>query len=114
MKNLNKQDETTEALHHEDGYSSLIYPENQITVIDAYYKGVNGWTYSHTLLSDNQVSFDTSDTYEDLYLTRVLEDNPKPLHYLNDFHSEIEANIQADRVPIIDIEFAKSYMKGVK
>jgi len=104
MKNLIKQDETTEA----------IYPENQITVIDAYYKGANGWTYSHTLLSDNQVSFDTSDTYEDLYLTRVLEDDPKPLQYLNNFHSEIEANIQADRVPIIDIEFAKSYMKGVK
>jgi len=72
MKNLNKQDETTEALHHENGYSSLIYPENQITVIDAYYKGVNGWTYTHTLLNDKQVSLDTKDTYEDLYLTSVI------------------------------------------
>ena len=73
------------------------YPENQITVIDAYYKGANDWTYSHTLLSDKQCQLSTDETYEDLYLTRVLEDNPKPLQYLNDFHSEIEANIIEDR-----------------
>mgnify|MGYP001562962236 FL=1 len=74
------------------------YPKNQITVIDAYYKGVNSWTYSHTLLSNKQCHLSTDDTYEDLYLTRVLEDNPKPLQYLNDFHSEIEPNICEDKL----------------
>jgi len=76
------------------------YPEKQITVIDAYYKGVNGWIYSHTLLSNKQCHLSTDDTYEDLYLTRVLEDNPKPLQYLNDFHSEIESNISEDIIPL--------------
>ena len=89
------------------------YPENQITVIDAYYKGVNSWTYSHTLLSNKQCHLSTDDTYEDLYLTRVLEDDPKPLQYLNDFHSEIEANVQADRVPIINPEYKKTYFGGL-
>lgn len=111
MKNLNKKVNTTESLHHEDGYSSLIYPDNQITVIDAYYKGVNGWTYSHTLLNDKEVSLDTNDTYEDLYLTRVLEDNPKPLQYLNDFYSEIEPNIQEDKIPLVNPDYLKSFVK---
>ena len=60
----------------------MFYPKDQITVIDAYYKGANGWTYSHTLLDDKEVSLDTNDTYEDLYLTRVLADNPEPQYYL--------------------------------
>ena len=62
--------------------TSTTYPENQITVIDAYYKGANGWTYSHTLLDDKEVSLDINETYEDLYLTRVLEDNPNPQYNL--------------------------------
>ena len=37
----------------------MFYPKDQITVIDAYYKGANGWTYSHTLLDDKEVSLDT-------------------------------------------------------
>ena len=65
-------------------YSPAIctYPENQVTVIDAYYKGSNGWTYSHTLLNDKEVSLDINETYEDLYLTRVLNDNPEPQYNL--------------------------------
>tara|TARA_R110001632_G_scaffold129143_1_gene243207 strand:- start:614 stop:889 length:276 start_codon:yes stop_codon:yes gene_type:complete len=62
--------------------TSTTYPANQITVIDAYYKGANGWTYSHTLLDDKEVSLDINETYEDLYLTRVLEDNPNPQYNL--------------------------------
>jgi len=60
----------------------MLYPENQVTVIDAYYKGINGWTYSHTLLDDKEVSLDTNETYEDLYLTRVLNENPNPQYNL--------------------------------
>ena len=73
------------------------YPENQITVIDAYYKGSCGWSYSHTLLSNKQCHLSTDDTYEDLYLTRVLEEDPKPLQYLNDNSSIIDANICEDK-----------------
>ena len=60
----------------------MIYPKNQITVIDAYYKGINGWTYSHTLLDEKEVWLDTKETHKDLYLTRVLADNPEPEYYL--------------------------------
>lgn len=65
----------------------MFYPKDQITVIDAYYKGANGWTYSHTLLNDKEVSLDVNDTYEDLYLTRVLEDNSEPQYYLSEMSS---------------------------
>ena len=44
------------------GVLKMLYPENQITVIDAYYKGSNGWTYSHTLLNDKEVSLDINET----------------------------------------------------
>jgi hypothetical protein len=53
-----------------------------ITVIDAYYKGVNGWTYSHTMLTQRNVemnvNFDVYSDYEDLFLSRVVADNPEP------------------------------------
>ena len=83
----------------------MTYPKNQITVIDAYFKSFTSitnqsyrWAYSHTLLSDKQCHLSTNDTYEDLYLTRVLEENPKPLQYLDDINSEIEANICEDTI----------------
>ena len=70
-----------------------LYPDNQVTVIDAYYKGSNGWSYSHTLLDDKEVSLDINETYEDLYLTRVLEDNPDPQYNLYEMsaHNTITA-----------------------
>lgn len=66
------------------------YPKNQTTVIDAYTYLVNGWTYSYTLLTNKEMHLSTDDTFEELYLTRVLKHNPKPLQYLNDNKSEIE------------------------
>ena len=73
------------------------YPKDQVTVIDCYYEGVNGWTYSHTLLNAEDVHpFDTSDTYRDMYLTRVLEDDPQPQHHLlrRSVHDTIQAQDQ--------------------
>ena len=102
-----------------------IYPDNQITVIDAYYKGANGWTYSHTLLDDKEVSLDTNDTYEDLYLTRVLEDNPEPQYYLYEMSSHntitakdvngnyiryVEKN-KKDTTPLVNPDYLKSFVK---
>tara|TARA_R110000868_G_scaffold81247_1_gene230103 strand:+ start:27 stop:308 length:282 start_codon:yes stop_codon:yes gene_type:complete len=58
-----------------------------VTVIDAYYKGVNGWTYSHTMLTQRNVemnvNFDVYSDYEDLFLSRVVADDPEPTMYLN-------------------------------
>ena len=102
-----------------------VYPDNQITVIDAYYKGANGWTYSHTLLNDKEVSLDTNDTYEDLYLTRVLEDNPEPQYYLSEMSSHntiiakdvngnyiryVEKN-EEDTTPLVNPDYLKSFVK---
>ena len=70
------------------------YPKEQVSVIDCYYEGVNGWTYSHTLLNAEDVQpFDTSDNYRDMYLTRVLEDDPLPqMHLLRrSVHDTIQA-----------------------
>jgi hypothetical protein len=59
------------------------YPKDQVAVIDCYFEGVNGWTYSHTLLNAEDVpAFDTSDTYRDMYLSRVLELDPMPQYHL--------------------------------
>tara|TARA_R110000782_G_scaffold173487_1_gene264953 strand:- start:311 stop:553 length:243 start_codon:yes stop_codon:yes gene_type:complete len=72
------------------------YPKNQTTVIDAYTYLANGWTYSYTLLTNKDVYLSTEETFEELYLTRVLKHDPKPLQYLNDNKSEIEPNIVPD------------------
>ena len=101
----------------------MFYPKDQITVIDAYYKGANGWTYSHTLLDDKEVSLDTNDTYEDLYLTRVLEDNPEPQYYLSEMssHNTITAKDangdyiyykdKEDSEPLVNPDYLKSFVK---
>ena len=103
----------------------MFYPKDQITVIDAYYKGVNGWTYSHTLLDDKEVSLDTNDTYEDLYLTRVLEDNPEPQYYLYEMNSHntitakdangnyiyVDSKDKEDSEPLVNPDYLKSFVK---
>ena len=85
----------------------MFYPKDQITVIDAYYKGVNGWTYSHTLLNDKEVSLDTNDTYEDLYLTRVLNENPDPQYNLviNSTHDTVIA--KSANGDLLEYDFSK-------
>ena len=103
----------------------MFYPKDQITVIDAYYKGANGWTYSHTLLDDKEVSLDTNDTYEDLYLTRVLEDNPEPQYYLSEMNSHntitakdangnyiyVDSKDKEDSEPLVNPDYLKSFVK---
>jgi len=103
----------------------MFYPKDQITVIDAYYKGANGWTYSHTLLDDKEVSLDTNDTYEDLYLTRVLEDNPEPQYYLYEMSSHntitakdangdyiyVDSKDKEDSEPLVNPDYLKSFVK---
>ena len=104
----------------------MFYPKNQITVIDAYYKGVNGWTYSHTLLNDKEVSLDTNETYEDLYLTRVLNENPNPQYNLlnQSRHDTIIAKDsrgnpleydfskdKEDTTPLVNPDYLKSFVK---
>ena len=85
----------------------MLYPKNQVTVIDAYYKGSNGWTYSHTLLNDKEVSLDTNDTYEDLYLTRILNENPNPQYTLviNSTHDTVIA--KSANGDLLEYDFSK-------
>ncbi len=104
----------------------MFYPKDQITVIDAYYKGINGWTYSHTLLNDKEVSLDVNDTYEDLYLTRVLSENPNPQYNLlnQSIHDTVIAKDargekleydfskdKEDSEPLINPDYLKSFVK---
>lgn len=85
MKNLIKQDETTEAIavKYNVKASELDLTEYK-SIIDCYYSGINGWTYSYSLLDDKYISLNTSEDYQDLFLTRAIEDNPEPLLYLSD------------------------------
>ena len=85
MKNLIKQDETTEAINIQSKIkaSELNLTEDYESIIDCYFNGANGWTYSHSLLDDNHVSLDTSEDYEDLFLTRNYKETPEPLLYLS-------------------------------
>ena len=104
----------------------MFYPKDQITVIDAYYKGANGWTYSHTLLDDKEVSLDTNDTYEDLYLTRVLAEDPNPIREFLKYsiHDTIIAKDsrgekleydfskdKEDSEPLVNPDYLKSFVK---
>jgi len=104
----------------------MFYPKDQITVIDAYYKGINGWTYSHTLLDDKEVSLDTNDTYEDLYLTRVLAEDPNPIREFLKYsiHDTIIAKDsrgekleydfskdKEDSEPLVNPDYLKSFVK---
>ena len=132
MKNLIKQDETTKAIKIQ---SKIKASELDLTeyksIIDCYYLGINGWTYSHSLLDDTYISLDTSEDYQDLFLTRAIEDNPEPLLYLSDTEcAECEIiiwtqsqKIQAQAIhknkpdtegaPIINPEYRKTYFGGL-
>ena len=82
---LKERVETTEAIQVKYNVKAAELDLTEYkSIIDCYYLGINGWTYSHSFLNDTYISLDTSEDYQDLFLTRVIEDNPEPLLYLSD------------------------------
>ena len=57
----------------------------QVFVIDSYYYGVNGWTFSHTYNHHLDIDLDVldiNDDYECLLLKRNQQLTPEPKEYL--------------------------------
>ena len=74
-------------------------------VIDAYFHGVNGWTFSYSYpdmesatgadevnkIYDHYSEADFKDMHHYIYVPRHTGEYPEPEQYLNDYHAKIEA-----------------------